>query len=485
MTGKASLRQYYSQNFLTLDPLTNDLANITVTTATTQQSSIADALVNTAAIWFEALTYALLPGLGVSPSDAQTATHTIKENYYQPYSVARCIRDSVQTHNDSRPVAFPIAELTVFNPVSDSLMNMTHYIDGVPVLDYTPLQRSQLLKNEGSDLDYRTSWYELPPDYFNFTSVGVIVLLPQQYNRAMDDTSHGFLACNLAAGWGSSSINATWSHIGISATSSLVNFDNSRFFDPLLKFGGEQLDGTRYQNTVDVVLNYHLPVFPQAVINIRESWAKYLDPQIPDLNTTVIDYMMKVNTHNRTAAQPEILAQYLLAGLLTNGLARVGAGYELQGSPRLAISGPNGTTVFDGTYWVAGKGDFFTVDPEQSKDWVKLQVVSTIQGYAYNTRGAGPKAAIAFLLSYCALALSYTVYTGVSGSCDQSLTKITLFSLSNKPEIRQELHGMGFHRRSHRPRHELCPHEKSAEYVWGHLGGANVQDSSSRAGTKR
>ena len=417
-TGKTSLRQFDLHTFAPQDPLTNDTESVVlVSKATTQQSSIADALVNTAAIWVDALEYALPPGLGVSPSDAQSAVHTINENYYQPYSVTTCVRDSIEAQNDQRPVSFPIALSTAFNPVPDHLSNMTHYIDGVPVLDYAPLQRAQLLNIEGSDSDYRTSWFELPLDYFNFTSIGVVVVLPQEYNILTNDTSYGFIACNLAAGWGLSSVNTTWSETGLSATTSFANIDDSKYYDSNpMKLGSGQAFENKYQGTIDVVLNYFLPVFPNAVVSIHESWATYLNPQIPSLNTTVIDYMMKVNTGNHTSPRPEVLAQDLFASLLTNGLARVGGDYELQGSPRLTNSGPNGTAVFDGTYWISGKGDFFTVDAETSKGWVKLQVKSTIQGYAYNARGAGPKAAIAFLLTYCTLALSYIIYTGVSGS---------------------------------------------------------------------
>lgn len=64
----------------------------------------------------------------------------------------------------------------------------------------------------------------------------------------------------------------------------------------------------------------------------------------------------------------------------------------------------------------------FIVDPEESKDWVKFRVYSTIDGYAYNVRGTPPKVAIAFLLTYCIIALSHIVYAEVSD-------KISFFTL--------------------------------------------------------
>lgn len=61
------------------------------------------------------------------------------------------------------------------------------------------------------------------------------------------------------------------------------------------------------------------------------------------------------------------------------------------------------------------RGDMFTVDPEESKNWVKLRVDSTINGYAYNIRGVSSKVAISFLLAYCVLALSHILYAAISG----------------------------------------------------------------------
>ena len=91
---------------------------------------------------------------------------------------------------------------------------------------------------------------------------------------------------------------------------------------------------------------------------------------------------------------------------------------------------PDGSREFDGNYWFSGKGDIFTVDPEESKDWVKLRIDSTVEGYTYYIRGASPKVAISFLLAYYIIALSHVLYAGIIGKSPlhqridlQSLTK--------------------------------------------------------------
>ena len=416
-TGNSAVRQLDSALFATSDPLGKSTEPIIIIKSTTQMSAVADALINTAAFWLNALPFARSTRLGVPPFDEQTAVHVIKDGYYQPYGVSNCVLDAIIAQNDSRPVAFPVITPSMYNPVPSNLQNATDYIEGVPVLEYEPLKRLELLDINGSDSDYRTSWFELPPSSFNLSSLGVVVLLPHQYGSLISNTSQKMIVCNLGAGWGSSSINITYTGTGLGATSSLVNVDISDHVDQTTEIdtgNGTKTPINRYQAITNVALAYAPPFFPRTVIDIQKDWAEFLNPQIPRLNTTVIDYMMKYNTHNMTIARPDSLAQYVLGFLLTNGLARVGGNSRFQGTPKLT-PGPNGTTNLDGTFWTSGRGDFFTVNPEQGKDWVKLQVDSTIEGYAYNTRGVGPKAAIAFLLAYCTLATAYTIYAGLTG----------------------------------------------------------------------
>lgn len=117
---------------------------------------------------------------------------------------------------------------------------------------------------------------------------------------------------------------------------------------------------------------------------------------------------------NTSVIPIEQTTQYVLAGLLANGLARVGFRGEFQGDIKMAKL-KDGAMVPDATFWASGKGDVFTVDPDESKDWVKLHVETTMEGYAYNTSGPFPKLAIAFLLAYCMLALAHTFYSVISG----------------------------------------------------------------------
>ena len=423
-TGNNSLRQFEQENFGAADPLAinnvDGVETIYISICTTQQSVVADALAIVGAIWEAAIPAAQLSSNGVSPWNHQAAVHTIKADYYQPYSTANCVRDLITGEDDARPISFPVTAPFAYDPVPSNLANTTHYIGGVPVIDYPAASRADFLRS-GDSLDYRIGWVDLSPSFFNVSSLGAVILLPDaytnEYAHAAQNSSKDIVVCTLGAGWGPSSISTTATFESLSATSSLVNIPslNGIVAPAGVKSTLPGPEVNNYQSTTDIALIYFPPVFPTATIEITEGWAQYLNPQIPSLNTTVIDYMLKYNAGNATVESPEVLIQYVLTALLTNGLARVGGDYQFQGDPKLQ-PGPNGTSDLDGTFWLSGKGDFFTVDPQESKDWIKLRVDSTIEGFAYNTNGAGPKAAMAVLLTYCALAFAYTLYSGVSGS---------------------------------------------------------------------
>ena len=187
-----------------------------------------------------------------------------------------------------------------------------------------------------------------------------------------------------------------------------------------------------------------------------------MNPFIPALNTTVIDALMSTNqpVEELLSQNQIVVAKWALAGLLANGLASIGATGTLQGNIKTVMK-PDGSSELDGNYWFSGKGNVFTVDPEESKDWVKLRVDSTINGYAYNIRGASPKVAISFLLVYCIIALSHVLYAGISG---KNRLDILILNLTQRP-LRHLLHLLGLHWRSDSTGHKFHPHHPAEEHL--------------------
>ena len=130
------------------------------------------------------------------------------------------------------------------------------------------------------------------------------------------------------------------------------------------------------------------------------------------------------------------LTQIILAGMLANGLSRIGATSQLQGNAKQVVE-PDGSLGLDGNYWFSGKGNnVFQVDPAQPKDWVKFRVSSTVQGYAYNTHESTSKVAISFLLAYCVVAIAHILYSGISvisSTCWDSIAEVTALAVNTTP----------------------------------------------------
>ena len=186
VAGRTSLRQLIVENIGSELQATNvSSGSVTIyipmrSIATAQPVVIADALVNTAVMWADAVSNAKpAKGHGSAFSDQQDAVHNII-GYYQPYVETMCGLDAIDGANDQAAVFFPIL------PGSDpNLGNATIELLGtgefaVPAMEYGPLRKSQLLDLPGSVLQNRFKWVEIPqrtndPDA---KLLGLVVLQP-------------------------------------------------------------------------------------------------------------------------------------------------------------------------------------------------------------------------------------------------------------------------------------------------------------------
>lgn len=378
---------------------------------TTQQSVVADALTETGQLWTNAITNVSTSGHG-SLLQQQDAVHTIKNDYYQPYTIVSCAADVIRGLSDNTAVAFPVPP-----GVQPGLMlNETEYNDSI--LDvysfvYPGITKDEILETPGSLEGSRLKWVELPQDPFNGSAIGAVILLPRSPENSLQD----LIVCSLGAGWGSSLTNTSSFAGGTAFTTSTDDWSalyphTWSFNQSLSDYYIPPAESLDYSS----LSSFYLPFYPEKPIIVTESWANYLNPFVPALNTTVIDTLMSTyKPIGELKSEDQIsIADWALAGLLANGLASIGATSTLQGDIKTVVKS-DGSSEIDGNYWFSGKGDMFAVDPEESKDWVKLRVDSTINGYAYNIRGAAPKVAISFLLVYCIIALSHVLYAVISG----------------------------------------------------------------------
>ncbi|KAL8710889.1 MAG: hypothetical protein Q9225_007219, partial [Loekoesia sp. 1 TL-2023] len=357
LTGQGSLRQLVIQKHTYDDqsvPYDRAAAK-----ATTQQAAVADALSATSSLWNTAVQFSNSPFFS-----QRDAVQSIVADNYQPYTLASCGADVIQGETDDRPVAFPIPPGSSLEMLREA--NTTDKLLQMLAIVHPRLSRSEILEAPGSKSDYRVKWVELPDHPFKGSAIGAVILQPTT------NATQGILLCNIAAGWGSSFMN-----MSSSPAASGTGLASSSIHDPE---GTLPLASDYSTRIADSVLTFELPAFPQRLVHISESWAQYLNPQIPTLNTSVFNALMA----RKMAHKPDTTsANIILAGLVANGLSRTGFNSQLQGELRTAFNSKVNASLPNGKYWFAGKGDMFKVDPAASKDWVKLRVDSSVEGYAF------------------------------------------------------------------------------------------------------
>ena len=395
--------------------------------ATTQQVAVADALTTTGDTWNVAMTNVSTSGHGSIKLELDVV-HGITAGYYQPYTNVICNHDAILGPIDTDPAEFPAysgPSVQLLNAIiaNDSNIPGDHLI-------FPNVTKTDIWNTPGPARDYRLRWVELP---FNDTAIGAIVLVP----RSAENLTQELFMCNVGAGWGLSTMNVSTFNGGSSPVLSQVN---TQALSNIVGSGGgpdPNLSRGFPVGLEDHLIEFYPPVFPERPIKITEEWARYLNPSIELLNTTVFNSIMEVNITVYSDSYHRLnQAEMALAQLVANGLSRIGSTSQLQGIVKPVVQ-PDKSVGLDGNYWFAGKGNnVFQVDPVDSKDWVKFRVSTTTEGYAYNTQGITTKLAIGFLLAYCLIAIAHIIYAGISGissTCWDSIGEVTALAMNSTP----------------------------------------------------
>lgn len=463
LSGKSSQRQQY----MGIDIQDHPRHRVPIL-STTQTVAAADALTETSNLWLLGLKNATAAwGHGAPLSDQSDATHTLTGENLQGFSLGVCLSYVIRDGADSRPIAFP--HLYLANDLARANANITLKDNStVPGILHPGISPGDIITEPGSHSHYRLRWVDLPQPSFNGSSIGAVVLLPQAKNLSSNRTwRQDVLLCNLAAGWGTTTLQIHTADSGIdTSVSSKVKVDLTH--DESRQSSGH---GATTENA-DALLTWSYPDYPQRPISIRKEWAESLNPIIRGTNRTVFDLMIPESLREKSEERLLFTNTYIkeiLVQMISNGLARVGYGSTLQGSPKSKLS-PDGRSWIDGNYWLSGKGNVFEVDPVESKDWVKFHVNSRLQGYAYNTQTSPPRLAIAVMIAYCIIALAHVLYSGITGETAHPTPYIT----ADASGYRYQLHMLGLHRRSHCTGNEFETHESLAQYLCWYKGAAHL-----------
>ena len=419
VSGKSAQRQLYLATAHAQAP-----NGVFAEISTTQQAVVADAFTTATSEWYLALINVTARGSHGSPlSEQSNSIHTLTGDNYQPFSLGTCQPDPIEA-NDTRPLALPF--LATANDPATANANIT-YPNGYTIASITlaGLSRADIMSDRGNSSHYRLRWVQLPQPEFNGSSIGAIVLLPQAESDITG--AQNVILCNLAAGWGTTTLQMQQFAGGVTSVSSQIP---SEFVGPSPTIG--EAFATTPENFDNIVYWNHTQ-YPQRPTNITQEWAQYLNPIVRSANRSVFDLVMQeINSFEEPDVFPTnaaVSANEVLVWLMTNGLARIGFESTLQGSLK-SVKSADGTSWIDGNHWVSGKGNMFEVDPAQSKDWLKFHVNSTLEGYAYNTETVAPRFAIAVMTMYCIIALAHLLYSGILGTSIPFLLQLILLSLT-------------------------------------------------------
>ena len=288
--------------------------------------------------------------------------------------------------------------------------------------------------------------------------------------------------CNFAAAWGTVSLQMDTAE----------DTPDDRVSSKIVKDSDQAYGSSPAPNTIVLVsedipddLDWDYPLYPQRPISIAEEWAQSLDPVVQSANKTVFQLIMQehfdIQGPNSIWAFTASL-KLALTLMISNGLGRVSFNSTLQGNPK-SITSPDGKSWIDGNYWLSGRGNVFTVDPEDAKNWVKFHVDSKLQGYAYNTQTVPPRLAIAVMIAYCIIALSHLLYSSITGkSLHPPTKKLAPTPLTFHPADRDNLNMLGLHQRAHRPRSEFGSYRSLAQHLCWDQGAAHLPAPRTRGG---
>ena len=382
--------------------------------ATTQHAAAANALKTLASFWADSIV--LVSTDGNRLGDYNSVRHTFET--LQPYVLADCSSYGVvDGADDMRPVTF-----------SSGIPSATgNTVPGwVPQIALEGLVRADLLDVE-DETKPRMIFAELPPSQFKDTTLGAIVLDA----RDRDNLSQTYQTCLVAAGWGKSRVNAT----GRGWIQDLEKSVTSNGFQSPFE--------------EDYTKNYYFNEFPLQRITIQQAWAEYTNPWLNDLNMTAFSAIsslinngrsynvytgMAGQTGRRDRFNTDGVHEVIIASLIANGLSNIGLNFSLQGNITSFYE-----TRADARPWIVHNRDFFSVDPQESADWVSYEAKSYVNGLSYNSNGLPIKTALAILIAYCIIASVFVLYTCVrriSSSSWDSMGELAALAI-NSPTAKE------------------------------------------------
>lgn len=241
-----------------------------------------------------------------SPDSAPGLYHLLKEKYYQPYSVASCVADTVGNSSDRAPLRFAYIRRTA------SEVKRDREIVSVP-----GLTKGQLIDNvRGNASQIRVDWVDLPQEVFKTGAPGAVIVYPQRSG----DSPYNITTCTLGAGWGSSKLMTDFAHPWDVRTS-ITKIPPSWY---------QEVRQDAYgfvTSSAPIFVNESGSSYPQVHVNISKSWMEFINPTVilPDNSTANLATLMMLSI---PLPPSESDTAYILTILLTVALSDPRAKYD-------------------------------------------------------------------------------------------------------------------------------------------------------------
>ena len=242
---------------------------------------------------------------------ALSGYHFIKKDYYQPYTVASCVDDTVRDNLDQAPLRFARISQT------ESEYNEYREIVSVP-----GLTKSQSIDSiSGDSSRFRLGWVDLPQEIFNTGVPGAIVVHPQSSSTS----SYNITTCTLNAGWGSSEIMTTALHQEL-VKSSMTQVP------PWLSLLSPDIEDPYgiLSLTIPAFVNLTSISYPQRYVSISKSWIEFLNPTIISADNSTTD-VISIFLSQASTQTDEWSIALVFGFLLTTALSSTGANHETRG----------------------------------------------------------------------------------------------------------------------------------------------------------
>ncbi|KAA8645263.1 uncharacterized protein ATNIH1004_006682 [Aspergillus tanneri] len=319
----------------------------------------------------------------------------------QPVASTICTLNAIVNENDTQPIQFPISYLTD---------NATR----VETTPYTMITRRQLWDTTRKQEQGQIIWVDDVP-FSTGRMLGAIVVQPDLCDNGQKYLSVS--ACAVSGLWA----NAT-SQMTVTTNETTTIFDSR----------AETCLTRDFLNT--------LPAWPSYAVSLSKDWASSITSQIGNQNRTIADnllrsllltenvcpangsYPLSETTMVAPAYRP-MMHEALISSLVANGMSHAAGAFQMSRNN-------------------LHNGNFLWTNPRtQSDDLVKPPgLVLTFQrhvlGYAWNMDGTAIKIAVPILMLYCLYAVTYVIYTFITGHSSHAwdtISSITALAFNSKP----------------------------------------------------